>query len=155
MWLNVRMKISPSEIAGVEFTSLEALLGEADFVSIHLALTPETRGLLDAGALARMRPGAILVNTARGGIVDEQALLEALRSGRLAAAALDVYSREPLDPASPLQSAPNLLLTPHIGSASIATRSRMADLAVDNLLAGLEARPLRHCANRESPNVQP
>ena len=94
-----------------------------------------------------MRPGAVLVNSARGGIVDEAALAAALRSGRLAAAALDVFASEPLDPGSPLLEAPNLVLTPHIGSASVATRTRMADLAVENLLAGLEGRPLPHCAN--------
>ena len=113
---------------------------------MHVALAPETRGLLSAGAIAALRPGAILVNTARGGLVDEAALAAALTTGRLAAAALDVFAREPLDPASPLLAAPNLLLTPHIGSASIATRTRMADLAVENLLAGLEGRPLLHRA---------
>jgi len=133
-------------VPGVEACSLEALLAEAEFVSVHVALTPETRGLLSAGAIAAMRPGAILINTARGGIVDEAALAAALRTGRLAAAALDVFAREPLDPASPLLAAPNLLLTPHIGSASIATRTRMADLAVENLLAGLAGRPLLHRA---------
>jgi len=135
------------DLPGVERVALPELLEAADFVSVHLALAPETRGLLDAAALGRMRDGAILVNTARGGIVDEEALAGALRSGRLAAAALDVFAREPLDATSPLWDAPNLVLTPHIGSASIATRIRMADLAVDNLLAGLEGRPMPHCAN--------
>jgi glyoxylate reductase len=134
-------------VPGVEGVEIDALLGESDFVSLHLALAPETRNLIDARALARMRPGAVLVNAARGGLVDEAALLEALRSGRLAAAGLDVFAHEPLDPASPLLRAPNLVLTPHIGSASIATRTRMADLAVDNLLAGLEGRALPHWAN--------
>jgi phosphoglycerate dehydrogenase-like enzyme len=100
----------------------------------------------DADAIAALRPGAILINTARGGIVDEAALAAALARGRLAAAALDVFANEPLDPASPLLRAPNLLLTPHIGSASIATRTRMADLAVENLIAGLAGRPLPHPA---------
>jgi glyoxylate reductase len=94
-----------------------------------------------------MRPGAVLVNAARGGLVDEDALVDSLRSGRLAAAGLDAFASEPLDPDSPLIRAPNLVLTPHIGSASVATRARMSDLAVDNLLAGLEGRPLPHCAN--------
>jgi glyoxylate reductase len=134
-------------VPGVEGVELSALLERSDFVSIHVALAPETRGLIDSAAFDRMRPGAILVNTARGGVVDETALAAALRSGRLAAAALDVYASEPIDPASPLLGAPNLVLTPHIGSASIATRTRMADLAVENLLAGLEGRPLPHCAN--------
>jgi glyoxylate reductase len=137
---------TPRRVEGVEPRALPALLAEADFVSVHVALTPQTRGLLDARALAALRPGAILVDTARGGIVDEAALAAALASGRIAAAALDVFAREPLDPASPLLAAPNLVLTPHIGSASIATRTRMADLAVENLLAGLAGRPLLHRA---------
>jgi glyoxylate reductase len=137
---------TPRTVPGVEPCSFERLIAESDFVTVHVALAPETRGLLSAPAIAALRPGAILVNTARGGIVDEAALAAALASGRLAAAALDVFAQEPLDPASPLLAAPNLVLTPHIGSASIATRTRMADLAVENLLAGLEGRPLRHRA---------
>jgi glyoxylate reductase len=139
---------TPRRVEGVERVELGALLEGSDFISIHLSLTPETRGLIDARALGRVRPGAVLVNAARGGIVDEQALVGALRSGRLAAAALDVFASEPLSPESPLLEAPNLVLTPHIGSASVATRRRMADLAVENLLAGLEGRPLPHCANQ-------
>jgi glyoxylate reductase len=134
-------------VPGVEPVELDALLRDSDFVSLHVALAAETRNLIDANALARMRPGAVLVNAARGGLVDEDALVDALRSGQLAAAGLDVFASEPLDPDSPLLRAPNLVLTPHIGSASIATRARMSDLAVDNLLAGLEGRPLPHCAN--------
>jgi len=140
---------TPRELAGVEPAELPELLAAAQFVTVHVALTPETRGLLDAAALARMREDAILVNTARGGIVDEAALVAALRGGRLAAAALDVFAREPLDPASPLLDAPNLVLTPHIGSASVATRSRMAELAVENLVAGLEGRAMPRCANAD------
>jgi glyoxylate reductase len=137
----------PRELEGVEWTPLDSLLARSDFVSIHLALTPETRGLVGAAELARMQPGAVLVNAARGGIVDEAALARALESGRLGAAALDVFAREPLPPDSPLLRAPNLVLTPHIGSASRATRERMAELAVDNLLAGLAGAELPHCAN--------
>jgi glyoxylate reductase len=116
---------------------------------VHVAAAPETHHLVDAAVLARMRPGAILVNTARGEVVDEAALVEVLTSRQLAAAGLDVFEREPLDPASALLGLPNVVLAPHIGSASIATRSLMADLAVDNLLAGLEGRPLPHCANAD------
>jgi glyoxylate reductase len=137
---------SGREVPGVEVVELNDLLECSDLLTIHVALAPETRDLIDAGALARLRPGAVLVNTARGGVVNEAALTEALRTGRLAAAALDVFETEPLDPTSPLLAAPNLILAPHIGSASVATRERMADLAVANLLAGLEGRALRHRA---------
>jgi len=132
---------------GMEPVSFDDVLERSDFLTIHVAATPETRGLIGRAALERVRPGAILVNTARGGIVDEGALVDALRNGRLAAAALDVYATEPLSDDSPLRTVPNLVLTPHIGSASFATRARMADLAVENLLAGLAGRRLPHCAN--------
>ena len=129
---------------GVESVSLDELLGRADFVSIHVARTPETLGLLGAEEIARCKPGAVLVNAARGGIVDEGALAQALTTGHLFAAALDVFANEPLEPNSPLRVAPNLVLAPHIGSASVATRRRMAALAVENLLAGLQGEPMPH-----------
>jgi len=138
---------SERRVEGVERIELDSLLGAADFVSLHVALAPETRGLVDAERLARCRPGAVLVNTSRGEVVDEAALAAALAEGHLAAAGLDVFEREPLPPDSPLRRLPNVVLTPHVGSASIATRGRMAELAVENLLAGLAGRPLPHCAN--------
>jgi glyoxylate reductase len=127
-------------------TPLGPALEQADVVSLHTPLTADTHHLLDADALARMKPTAILVNTARGAIVDQDALRAALLEGRLGAAALDVTDPEPLPPGDPLLQTPNLLVVPHIGSATHAARERMADLAVDNLLAGLEGRPLPHAA---------
>jgi glyoxylate reductase len=127
-------------------TPLEPALEQADVVSLHTPLTPDTRHLIDAEALQRMKPTAILVNTARGAIVDQDALRQALEHGRLGAAALDVTDPEPLPPDDPLLKAPNLLVVPHIGSATHAARERMAELAVENLLAGLDGRPVPHPA---------
>ncbi|MDQ6774654.1 MAG: D-glycerate dehydrogenase [Actinomycetota bacterium] len=128
---------------------LDTLLERSDFVSLHCPLTPATRHLIDARALSRMRPTAILVNTARGAIVDQVALRAALENGTIAGAALDVSDPEPTAPDDPILSAPNLLLTPHIGSATTAARERMTELAVENLLAGLEGRPMPHQANAQ------
>jgi lactate dehydrogenase-like 2-hydroxyacid dehydrogenase len=130
--------------------SLEELLERSDFVSLHAPLTPTTYHLIDAPALARMRSSAILVNTARGPIVDPDALLSALMAREIAGAALDVTDPEPLPPDHPLLSAPNLIVVPHIGSATRATRERMADMAVDNLLAGLEGLPMPHQVDVEA-----
>ncbi len=129
-------------------TTLDEVLAESDFVSLHCPLTPETHHLIDAAALARMRRGAILVNTARGPIVDQAALAQALREGTIAGAAIDVTDPEPPPPGDPLLSAPNLIVTPHIGSATLAARSRMAELAVENLIAGLAGRPMPHQVNQ-------
>jgi glyoxylate reductase len=124
--------------------AIDDLLTQSDFVSLHCPLTERTRQLIDAEALERMKPTAILVNTARGGIVDHLALAEALTQGQIAGAALDVTDPEPIAPDHPLLSAPHLVLTPHIGSATTAAREKMAELAVDNLLAGLAGQPLPH-----------
>ena len=138
----------PEEAAalGAEYAEFDDLLATSDFISINVALTAETRGLIDAAALSKMQPHAILVNTARGPIVDEAALAEALQEGTIAAAGLDVTAVEPISVDSPLLSLPNVIVLPHIGSSSLATRSKMADIAVANLRAALEGRPLPHPA---------
>jgi glyoxylate reductase len=123
---------------------LEELLERADFVSLHTPLTPATRHLVDADALARMKPTALLVNTARGGVVDHDALRTALHAGTIAGAALDVTDPEPLPADHPLLDSPNLLVVPHVGSATVRTRARMAQMAVENLLAALDGRPMPH-----------
>jgi glyoxylate reductase len=125
-------------------TPLPELLERSDFVSLHVPLTPRTRHLIDAAALAHMKPTAILVNTARGPVVDTAALVEALHAGRLAGAALDVTDPEPLPPEHPLLAAPGVLVVPHVGSATPRTRARMTELSVDNVLAGLAGDPLPH-----------
>ena len=136
--------VPASTPAWAERVSLDELLARADFVSLHVPATPETRAMIDAAALAQMKPGAILINTARGSVVDQDAVLHALRAGTLRAAALDVTSPEPLPPEHPLYTTPGCLILPHIGSATHTTRARMAALACDNLLAGVEGRPLPH-----------
>lgn len=130
--------------SGSPSDALEELLERADFVSLHCPLTPETFHLIDAAALGRMKSTAIVINTARGPIVDQPALAQALHQGTIAGAALDVTDPEPLSPGDPLLKAPNLIVVPHIGSATRATRERMADIAVDNLLAALDGQPMPH-----------
>lgn len=134
---------------GATHCDLDTLLRQADFVSLHTPLTAATRHLIDRRRLAAMQPHAILVNTARGAVVDHAALYDALKQGTIAGAGLDVTDPEPLPPDHPLFSLPNCVIVPHIGSATIATRERMAALCVDNLLAGVSGRPLPHAVNPE------
>ncbi len=136
------------EKLGAQKTSLEQLLEESDFISLHLPLTPETRHLIDRPALERMKSTAYLVNTARGPIIDEQALAEVLREKQIAGAALDVYEHEPAVTPE-LLSLENVVLAPHIGSATVETRSEMSRIAALNLLSVLEGKMPPHPVNRE------
>ncbi len=122
-------------------------MSRSDFVSIHVALSEDTRGLLDARRIAQMKPDSVLVNTARGGIVDEHALADALSHGRLYAAGIDVFEQEPVPEDNPLLHLPNVVLAPHIGSATTQTRTMMADIAADNAIAALDGAPMPHCVN--------
>ena len=140
---------TPREAEGVEWVNLEELLRRSDIVSVHVNLAHATRQLIGVAELSLMRPGAVLVNTSRGEIVDPRALFEALASGHLAGAGLDVTEPEPIPLDDPLLGLANCIVLPHIGSATLATRSKMADLAVENLLAGLAGRRLPHCVNPE------
>lgn len=136
-----------AEEIGAESVSLETLFAEADFISIHTPLTDETYHLLDPDAFRQMKPTAILINTARGPVVDPDALYSALTHGEIAAAALDVTEPEPIPLDSPLLTLDNLIITPHIASASIATRNKMATMAAANLIAGLKGERLPYCVN--------
>ncbi len=127
--------------------TLETLLGEADFVSLHCPLTPETSNLINRRSLALMKPTAVLVNTSRGAVIDQQALYEALEEKRIFAAALDVSDPEPMPDDDPLLSLQNCLVTPHIASASRSTRMAMSSMAAENLIAGLKGLPLPNCVN--------
>jgi glyoxylate reductase len=137
-----RERLAPDEETGlgVEYRDLDELLAEADIVSLHVALTPTTRQLIDARRLALLQPGACLINTARGAVVDEDALVDALAAGRIRAA-LDVFSHEPSVPKR-LLTLDNVVLTPHVGSATSRTRAAMTRVLVDNLLAAADGRPV-------------
>jgi glyoxylate reductase len=132
---------------------LMTLLRESDFVSLHVPLTPANRHLIASKELAAMKRGAILINTSRGAIVDQNELAVALNAGRIAGAGLDVSETEPISLDDPLLKMANVVITPHIGSASHATRLRMAELAVDNLLDVFAGRLPRHCANASLKSV--
>jgi glyoxylate reductase len=130
---SVRVPLDVERGFHAEYRDLSALLGEADFVSVHVPLLPETRGLFNAKTFAQMKPTSFLINTSRGPVVDEAALVQALESKKIAGAALDVYEKEPLIP--PGLKRPNVVLAPHIASASLETRTKMACMAAQNVVA--------------------
>ncbi|OGO28398.1 MAG: D-glycerate dehydrogenase [Chloroflexi bacterium RBG_16_54_18] len=132
-----------------EAVDLDTLLRESDFISIHTPLNNETRHMFNRGAFARMKSNAVLVNTARGPVVEPAALYEALKYGQIAYAALDVTEPEPIPVDSPLLELENLVITPHIASASRLTREKMASMAAENLIAGLKGERLPYCVNPE------
>lgn len=134
---------------GVEFTNFETLLQLSDFVTIHTPLSPETDSLFEENQFALMKKSAILINTSRGAIINPNALYKALSSGEIAGAAIDVTEPEPIPTDSPLLTLDNLIITPHIGSASLQTREKMASMAIDNLIAGLKGERLPNCVNPE------
>jgi len=133
---------------GTEFVpQLAELLSRADFISLHVPLTPQTRHLIGAREFALMKPTAVIVNTSRGQVIDQAALYRALKDGRIFAAGLDVTEVEPIPPDDPLLTLDNVVITPHIASASFATRTKMALIAAENLIAGLRGETPPHCVN--------
>jgi phosphoglycerate dehydrogenase-like enzyme len=126
---------------------LDTLLRESDFISIHAPLNDKTRRMIGARELSLMKPTAVLVNTARGGVIDTAALVDALQRNVIACAALDVTDPEPIPPDHPLMQLPNCVIAPHLGSSTWRTRELMGMLAVENLLAGLRGERLPHCVN--------
>jgi glyoxylate reductase len=137
---DVEEALAPS----VRFAGLDELLAHSDYVMLCVPLTDQTRGLIGERALGLMKPTATLINIARGAVVDTDAIARALADGRIAAAALDVTEPEPLPRDHPLLALPQAIITPHLGSATVETRRRMAELSVENLLAGLRGEPLPH-----------
>ncbi|MFT6311401.1 MAG: glyoxylate reductase [Porticoccus sp.] len=133
---------SGRQVEGIESLSFEEVLIQSDFVSINVALLAATKNLIDSKALSLMKNDAILINTARGGIVDEQALADALVQNKLAAAGIDVFASEPINIDNPLLKLANVVVAPHIGSASTATRRKMASIAVANIMAAIDNKPM-------------
>ena len=125
---------------GYQFLDLDSLLSESNFVTIHTALTPETRGMIGEAQLGKMKRTAFLINTSRGPVVDERALIRALQQGQIAGAGLDVFEKEPIDSENPLLKMENVVTLPHVGSATEATRRAMVDLAAENVLAVLQGK---------------
>jgi glyoxylate reductase len=141
--------VRPFEVPGVEQVELPRLLAESDVVTLHTELSAQTRHLIGAAELAQMKPSAILLNASRGPVIDQRALTEALRSGTIAAAGLDVTDPEPIAVDDELLRLKNCLIVPHIGSATFVTRSKMAEMAVTNAIAGLRGERLPNCVNPE------
>jgi len=150
LYTDLARKPEAEEATGAEFVDLRALLRSSDVVSVHTPLTAETHHLIGAEELALMKPTAVLINTARGSVVDGRALAAALRERRIFAAGLDVFESEPPAPDDPLLKLDNVVIVPHIASASVATRGRMAKMAVDNLLAGLKGERPPYLVNLEA-----
>lgn len=150
----VRLPVEDEQELGVSARGLDELLAEADVVTLHAPLTPETEGMLNEERLAMMKPGAVLVNVARGGLVDESALAAALAEGRLAGAAVDVFSEEPVAASNPLLSAPNTVLTPHTAGATNESRLRIIGVAMDNVTAVLEGRAPEFIVNGVEPRFE-
>lgn len=135
---------APKADAPYRFVTLDALLTQSDIVSLHIPSTPQTRGIIGFEAIARMKPGAVLINTARGDLVDESALVAALESGHLAAAGLDVFATEPAAASNPLFALPNVVVTPHIAWLTPETLRRSMTVAIENCRRGLAGEPLLH-----------
>jgi D-3-phosphoglycerate dehydrogenase len=138
---------------GVELADLDTLMARADFLTLHVPLTPQTRNLISRERLALMQPTARLINVARGGVVDEEALVEAVESGRLAGAALDVYEQEPLPADSPLRRCPHIILSPHLGGSTIEAQEKVAEDVALQVLDVLNDRPARYAVN--APIIPP
>jgi glyoxylate reductase len=148
---SVRRSRKEEKKLGVEYVSeLPTLLSRSDFISVHVPLTPETNHLIGANEFALMKPTAVFINTSRGPIVDQKALYEALKKGQIFTAAIDVTETEPIPPDDPLLTLNNIIIAPHIASASYPTRTKMAMMAAENLLAGLRGEVPPNCVNPEA-----
>ncbi|HPW36916.1 MAG TPA: D-glycerate dehydrogenase [Syntrophorhabdus sp.] len=152
---NMRLTPAEEEDLHITYSTIDTLMQESDFVSLHTPLSSDTRHLVNAEKMRLMKPSAILINTSRGAVIDEQALVQALKENWIAGAGLDVYEKEPLDPKNPLLSLDNVVLVPHMGSATKQTRSAMSELAARNLLAVLHGTPPPSWLNPEVEKIRP
>lgn len=155
LYSNRSRKLEMEKTLGANWVELDDLLRESDFVSLHVALTKETTHLISAEKLALMKNTAYLVNNSRGAVVEEKALLEALKSGRIAGAALDVFEQEPTPPTNPLLKLENVVVAPHISSGSIETRAKMSEMVAENLKAFFAGRKPPNLVNAEVQKVRP
>lgn len=155
LYYDVTPRPSLEKELGARRVDLETLFRESDFVSVHVPLTKETHHLVDASKLSLMKKTAYLINTSRGPTVDEKALYDALREGRIAGAALDVFEQEPTPTSNPLLTLENVVVAPHISSASHETRSRMAEMAADNLIAYFQGKTPPNLVNPEALQQRP
>jgi glyoxylate reductase len=146
-----RRKLEAEQEIGMEYVPLDQLLAEADFVSLHPALRPETRHMISDKQFAKMKPTAFIINTSRGAVIDEKALIRALQKKQIAGAGLDVFENEPTIPA-PLRRMKNVVITPHLGSAVLEVRERMANIVVDNIAALIAGGTPPNCVNPEVLN---
>jgi glyoxylate reductase len=155
LYYDVSRKAAVEEELGLTYRELDELLRVADFITVHVPLNPATRHLIGDREIGLMKKSAYLINTSRGPVVDERALVHALKEGKIAGAGLDVFEHEPLTPSSPLVELDNVVLLPHIGSASLATRSAMASLAAECVIAVLSGRVPPALVNRELLETRP
>jgi len=142
LYSGTRPRPDEADPLGATYVSFDELLQQSDIVSVHCPLTAETRGLFDKSAFAKMRSSAVFINTSRGPVVDQDALYDALAAKKIAAAGLDVTNPEPLPTSSPLLTLPNIVVLPHIASATVPTRMKMVMMAAENLIAGVNAESL-------------
>lgn len=149
LYSNRNRKPEAEQTHGFTYVDKETLLQESDFVCVMTPLTPETKNLIGEKELGMMKPSAVLINSARGGVVDEKALYDALKAGRIWGAGLDVFENEPIAPDHPLLSLSNVVTLPHIGSASIRTRTKMAVMAAEDLMMGMKGETPLHLVNQD------
>ena len=133
---------------GAKYVTLKTLLQESDFITLHCPLTPETKGLIGTTEFKQMKPNCIFINASRGAVVDQKALYNALKTRKIAGAGLDVYAKEPIEPDNPILKLSNIVFTPHIGSASVQTRTKMAVMAAENLIAILQGKQPKNWVNK-------